>query len=278
MSDAIPQPLRKAVQKKLGNVSDRHVNRLIASIAADQLVSRRAAAMLLARKLQVNFNRYATADDRAEMRGHAVSSLSITDQQETAVAAPAAPSAGESAKAKPTKPAVKPTKTNTLFLVHGRDAKLNEDMFGLLRALGLNPIEWSKAVAKTSGNNPDVDKIIGGQMKSVQGIVVLISPDEQAKLKPKFCDPSNPSERTLQNQARPNVLFEAGWAFGAYPEKTLLVQVGRTRPISDLGGKHILRLSNSAESRKELAQRLRKMKFKVDTEGTSWLTEFNFDR
>ncbi len=162
--------------------------------------------------------------------------------------------------------------------MHGRDTQLNEDMFALLRALNLNPIEWSAAVAKTKGNNPDVDKIIGGQMKSVQGIVVLISPDEQAKLKPAFCDPANPSEKTLQDQARPNVLFEAGWAFGAYPDKTLLVRVGNTRPISDLGGKHIMKLSNSPASRKELAQRLRKMKFKVNTDGTSWLTEGDFDR
>jgi hypothetical protein len=74
------------------------------------------------------------------------------------------------------------------------------------------------------------------------------------------------------------VLFEAGWAFGAYPNKTLLVRVGNTRPISDLGGKHIMRLSNSPASRKELAQRLKKMKFKVNTNGTSWLTGGNFDR
>jgi predicted nucleotide-binding protein len=206
MSDQIPAALKLAIQKKLGNVSPRHVNRLIAGIASDQLVFRRAAAMLLARKLQVNFSRFATSDDRAEMRGHSVAQAQIED---TVVAQPPAAIATRAAK-----PAVKPTKNNTLFVVHGRDTKLNEDMFGLLRALGLNPIEWSKAVAKTRGNNPDVDRIIGGQMKTVQGIVVMISPDEQAKLKSRFCDPAVPAERTLQDQARPNVLFEAGWAFG----------------------------------------------------------------
>lgn len=272
MSDQIPSALRAAIQKKLGNVSPRHVNRLIAGIASEHLVSRRAAAMLLARNLQVNFSRFATAEDRAEMRGHTISQSQVDD-------APGyAPQAAPTPPRDKGKPTVKPAKNNTLFLVHGRDTKLNEDMIGLLRALGLNPIEWSKAVAKTRGNNPDVDKIIDGQMKAVQGIVVLISPDEQAKLKSKFCDPAMPTERTLQNQARPNVLFEAGWAFGAYPKKTLLVRVGNTRPISDLGGKHIMKLSNSAASRKELAQRLKKLKFKVDTEGTSWLTEFDFNR
>jgi predicted nucleotide-binding protein len=270
MSDQIPKALKESIQKKLGNITPRHVNRLIASVSSDQLISRRAAAMLLARKLGINFSRFASPEDRAEMRGHQVSQSQIDDPA-PAVAAPMQPR-------EPVKLKVKPAKNNTLFVVHGRDTKLNEDMFALLRGLGLNPIEWSEAVAKTKGNNPDVDKIIGGQMKSVQGIVVLISPDEQAKLKGKFCDPAVPSERSLQDQARPNVLFEAGWAFGAYPDKTLLVRVGNTRSISDLGGKHIMKLSNSAASRKELAQRLRKMKFKVNTDGTSWLTEGDFDR
>lgn len=273
MSDSIPAPLRASIKKRLGDVSARHINRLIAKTASDHLVSRRAAAMLLARKLNVNFTRYATADDRAEMRGHTVSQAQLEEPVESTAHVPGRPAAREAAK-----PTVKPAKNNTLFVVHGRDAKLNADMFALLRALGLNPIEWSKAVAKTRGNNPDVDKIISGQMKSVQGIVVMISPDEQAKLKAKFCNPDFPDEGKLQNQARPNVLFEAGWAFGAYPDKTLLVRVGNTRPISDLGGKHIMKLSNSAASRKELAQRLKKMKFKVDTDGTTWLTEFNFER
>jgi hypothetical protein len=111
-----------------------------------------------------------------------------------------------------------------------------------------------------------------------QRIVVIISPDEEAKLKGKFCNPDFPDEAKLQNQARPNVLFEAGWAFGAYPEKTLLVRVGNTRPISDLGGKHIMKLTNSGASRKEFAQRLKKMKFKVDTDGTAWLDDFDFER
>jgi hypothetical protein len=268
--DDVPSQLKISIQKKLGQVTPRHVNRVIAGIASDQLVSRRAAAMLLARKLNINFSRFATAEDRAEMRGHSAAQTHIDE--------PVAQASAPIVKRETVALKVKPAKNNTLFVVHGRDTELNEDMFSLLRALGLNPIEWSTAVAKTKGNNPDVDKIIGGQMKTVQGIVVLISPDEEARLKARFSDPAVPTERILQNQARPNVLFEAGWAFGAYPDKTLLVRVGNTRPISDLGGKHIVRLSNSPASRKELAQRLKKMKFKVETDGTSWLTEGDFDR
>jgi len=73
--------------------------------------------------------------------------------------------------------------------------------------------------------------------------------------------------------------LEASIAIGAHQEKTLLVEVGSVRQITDIGGMHILRLNNSATSRKELAQRLKdKLKFKVDTTGDSWLTVGNFER
>jgi hypothetical protein len=117
MSDQIPAQLKTFIQKKLGNVSPRHVNRVIAQIASDELVSRRAAAMLLARKLGINFSRHATAEDRAEMRGHSVAHVPI---DETPVSTPAV-------VREVVKPTVKPAKNNTLFVVHGRDTRLNED-------------------------------------------------------------------------------------------------------------------------------------------------------
>ncbi|ARQ00353.1 TIR domain-containing protein [Pseudorhodoplanes sinuspersici] len=269
MSNAIPQPLRTAIKKKLGNVSDRHVNRLIAQIANDQLISRRAASMMLARKLGIAITRYATAEDRAEMRGHAVSAISTEPEDNAISAAPPV------SKVLPTLK-VKPAKNNSLFVVHGRDSKLNEAMFALLRAMGLNPLEWSQAIAKAKGANPDVRKVINNAMRLVQGVVVMFSPDEEARLKTKYRAKGDSAK--LEGQARPNVIFESGLALGGHPKKTLLVQVGDTRPISDIAGMHMLRLSNSATSRKELGQRLKKLGFKVDLSGTSWLTEGDFNR
>jgi predicted nucleotide-binding protein len=268
---SIPQPLKAAIKKKLGNVSDRHVNRLIANVADDQLVSRRAAAMLLARKLKISFNKFATAEDLSEMRGHAVSTATIADE-------PAEPSPPPS-KGASVIPTVKPAKNNMLFVVHGRDTKLNESMFAFLRAIGLNPMEWSQAIAATKGANPNIGAVINNAMKKVQGVLVMFSPDEQAKLKSKFCAPKEKNTLgKLGAQARPNVIFEAGLALGAHPKKTILVQIGDTRDISDIAGMHIPRLSDSSTSRKELAQRLKKMGFKVNMEGTSWMTEGKFDR
>jgi hypothetical protein len=153
-------------------------------------------------------------------------------------------------------------------------------MFDLLRAFGLNPIEWSEAIAKAKGANPNIGQTIDNAMKQAQGVLVMFSPDEQARLKKRFCKPSE--LRTLgqlADQARPNVIFEAGLALGAHPNKTLLVQVGEMRELSDIGGKHILRLSGDTASRNELANRLRrKLKFKVNTSNQDWTKAGDFNR
>jgi predicted nucleotide-binding protein len=267
--DDIPALLKTAIQKKLGNVTPRHVNRVIAGIASDQLVSRRAAAMLLARKLHINFSRFATAEDRAEMRGHSVAQAQIDEPMPAPQAAPVA--------VRSVKMAVKTTKNNTIFVVHGRDHKLNEDMFTFLRSLGLNAIEFSEAIAQTPGANPNITKVVKGALKRAQGVLVMFSPDEEARLKGKHRREGDSTK--LESQSRLNVIFEAGIALGAHPEKTLLVEIGKVRNISDIAGMHIPRLTNDPASRKELAQRLRsKLKLKVNTNGDYWLKVGNFTR
>ena len=102
-------------------------------------------------------------------------------------------------------------------------------------------------------------------------------PGRRSATKKTFRGPTDSA--AFQGQARQNVLFEAGIALGAHQEKTLLVECGTVRNISDIGGMHILRLNNAASSRKELALRLlRQLKFKVDITGDSWLTVGNFSR
>jgi predicted nucleotide-binding protein len=118
-------------------------------------------------------------------------------------------------------------------------------------------------------------------MKSVQGVMVLFSPDEDAKLKSKFVRDGDKRKNlhVLDSQPRPNVIFEAGLALGAHSEKTILVQVGDIRDISDIAGKHLVHLSNSTTSRKALALRLQdKLKFKVNLNGDAWLEAGDFDR
>lgn len=204
------------------------------------------------------------------MRGHTVTQAQIDEP----VASPPIALAATKPAGKPT---VKLTKNNTIFVVHGRDHQLNEDMFIFLRALGLNAVEFSQAITETAGANPNITKIVKGALKRAQGVLVMFSPDEEARLKTKFrTGRDNPK---LEGQSRLNVIFEAGIALGAHPEKTLLVEIGNVRNISDIAGMHIPRLTNDATSRKDLAERLRKkLKLKVDTTGDYWLKVGNFSR
>jgi hypothetical protein len=52
------------------------------------------------------------------------------------------------------------------------------------------------------------------------------------------------------------VLFEAGLAFALFPNSTVVAQVGRLRPMSDLAGVHFVPLDESPQSRESLARRL----------------------
>ena len=150
-------------------------------------------------------------------------------------------------------------------------------MFDFLRSIGLNPLEWDAVVARAKGGNPYVEDILRRAMTDVHVIVVLLSPDDEAKLKEEFCKRGEKTtEGKLQGQPRPNVLFEAGWAIGRFPEKTLMVQVGKLRGFTDIGGKHMLHLSDEAGKRLAFANRLKKFGCSVNTNGSDWLKTGTF--
>jgi predicted nucleotide-binding protein len=268
---AVDPRLMVRLEKSL-SLSKRRVQELVQESARVNRVTRDIAAFIVAGDNGISYDRYASAEQMAALRGVPTHTAVVTTPAPTP--APPRIAAKTSVKTR----TIKTTKNNSLFVVHGRDTKLNEDMFSFLRAIGLNPLEWNQAVKQAKGANPNVTDIVKTALKSVQGVIVMFSPDEEARLKAKFRDPKKDS-MSLEGQARPNVIFEAGIALGAHHEKTLLVEVGDVRKISDIAGMHILSLSNSASSRKELAQRLKdKLKFSVDTTGNSWLTVGNFDR
>jgi predicted nucleotide-binding protein len=111
----------------------------------------------------------------------------------------------------------------------------------------------------------------------VQAVVVLFSPDEIAYLKEQFWSASDKqSDGKAAGQARPNVLFEAGLALGAHPEKTVIVQVGKVRPFSDIAGKHLVKLTNDTGKRNDLANRLAKIGCAVNKIGNDWMTAGTF--
>jgi predicted nucleotide-binding protein len=255
-----------ALQSKLG-VGQARVYALIQQVSAKHHVARHLAALMLAGDNRISFQKYATKEDLADLRGHGGRVVS------------------EMPAVVPTRSVVRRTKgkvasrpkDNTVFVVHGRDEALRKSMFAFLRALGLKPMEWGDAVAEAKGANPQIENIIDTAMSRVHAVVVLFSPDEEARLKETLCGRGERStEGKLAGQPRPNVLFEAGLALGRHPEKTLLVQVGKVRGFTDIAGRHLAKLTNETARRND--NRLEKIGCIISKRGDDWMTEGDFTR
>lgn len=163
----------------------------------------------------------------------------------------------------------------TVFVVHGRNVHARNALFDFLRALGLRPLEWSQALKLTGEGSPYIGQVLDHAFAAAQALVVLLTPDDIAYLRREYASRDDDPELEPTPQARPNVLFEAGMAFGRYPRRTILVEMGTLRPFSDVAGRHAVRMDGTAEKRTELAERLRTAGCEVDNGGTDWLTAGN---
>ena len=85
-------------------------------------------------------------------------------------------------------------------------------------------------------------------------------------------DPEYESKETPQ--PRPNVLFEAGMAFAIHPDRTILVELGKLRPFSDVAGRATIKIDDSSARLEELASCLEGAGCKVERQ-PGWMdTEF----
>lgn len=245
----------------------------IAKVVHETFLERDLAALVLATRLGININKHSMPAQRAAIRNHLAGGGNGQVTAPSSASPLSRPSVRKSSKAKK----AKKTKGNSVFVVHGRDTALRKSMFDFLRSLSLNPMEWEQAVYQAKGNNPDVGSIIETAMGRVQAVVVMFSPDEIAYLKEQFWGADDRhGDGKPAGQARPNVIFEAGLALGAHPEKTVIVQVGKVRPFSDIAGKHLVKLSDATSTRNDLANRLVKIGCDVNRVGSDWMTAGTF--
>lgn len=156
----------------------------------------------------------------------------------------------------------------TVMVIHGRDLNAAHAIFDFLRALDLKPLEWSQLVSLTGEGSPYIGDVLERAFDIAQAAVVLFSPDDEARLAEHLWTDDTPGkDKAYVGQARPNVFFEAGMAFGRFPERTVMVELGEQRQASDLTGRHVVRLDDSPERRNELAQRLAQAGCPVNTQG-----------
>ncbi|GAA3284833.1 hypothetical protein AAU01_01920 [Paenarthrobacter aurescens] len=142
-------------------------------------------------------------------------------------------------------------------MVHGRDLALRDQLIGFLRYIDTSPIGWTEARFKTGRPSPTTLEIVTTGLKLAQAVIVLFSPDDEAKLKDEYLAPHDgPDERQLTGQPRQNVLLEAGMAWAIAPERTVMVRAGHPRHISDIDGINWINLNNDFDSRRSLVDAL----------------------
>jgi hypothetical protein len=163
-----------------------------------------------------------------------------------------------------------------VFVVHGRNATARDSMFAFLRSLGLKPIEWDQAVALTGKGSPYIGEVLDVAFEEGQAVVVLLTPDDVAYLRREYTERDDDPDLVPQGQARPNVLFEAGMALGRNADRTILVEMGDLRGLSDIAGRHAVRMVDSPQRRKSLAERLKTAGCPVDMTGTDWMRAGDF--
>jgi predicted nucleotide-binding protein len=165
-----------------------------------------------------------------------------------------------------------------VFVIHGRNLQARDAMFAFLRAIDLDPIEWEEAIEMTSEATPYVGHVLDVAFSRAQAAVVLLTGDDLARLGGRYVKTSDQDhDKRLTPQARPNVIFETGMAYGKYPERTIMVEIGNSRPFSDTVGRNTIRFLDNAVSRKKIADRLKNASCAVRTDNRSdWLTAGDF--
>jgi predicted nucleotide-binding protein len=166
-----------------------------------------------------------------------------------------------------------------VFVVYGRNDKARLAMFSFLHSLNLKPLEWNHLIRLTGNGSPYVGDVLDVGFRVAQAAIVLFTPDDEAQLRQQYRSINEPPyEAILTPQPRPNVILEAGMALGIAPTRTILVEFGNLRPISDLHGRHFIRMNNNHARRNDLVQRLQTAGCSVDLTGNDWTTEGDFEQ
>lgn len=163
---------------------------------------------------------------------------------------------------------------NAVFVVHGRNDKARSAIFAFLRSLELRPLEWSQMVKETGQASPYVGEVLEAGFRKARAVVVLLTPDEEVRLVPEFR--AKPADDEVSYQPRPNVILEAGMSLGKDASRTVLVELGEMREISDILGRHVIRMNDTPAMRAELAQRLETAGCAVNRTGKDWYQEGDF--
>jgi hypothetical protein len=167
-----------------------------------------------------------------------------------------------------------------VFVIHGRDNTARHEMGVFLRSMGLEPL-WFRDVRKNMSGTVQIIKVVEHGMELAQGVLALFTPDEFAALHPVLRKKGESGDAVQRWQARPNVLFEAGLAYGRDPDRVAFVLFGDAKLFTDASGMHVFWPTNEHgpdSSRAQLRGLLGGgMQCMVNKDSDDWMTAGNFD-
>jgi predicted nucleotide-binding protein len=166
-----------------------------------------------------------------------------------------------------------------VFVVHGRNAEAAAAMSDLLSAFGLDPQFFRDSLQLTGKATPSIPEVLDVALNRSYACVVVMTPDDIAQLRSEYIRSSDPDhERKPVGQARPNVLFEAGMSWARHgAARTVIVELGTLRPLTDLAGLHTVHFDGSPSARRELGSKLETAGCPVNWSARDWLRAGNFD-
>ncbi len=163
---------------------------------------------------------------------------------------------------------VGPDISRRVFIVHGRDGVMTKRFFDLLSRVKLDPLEWETLVEASGSTSPYLGQVVAIAPHQAQATLVLLSADDVVELHSDLRLPGDMQhERARSGQ---------GLALTAYPERTIVVEIGELRPVADLAGLNVIRFDGSSVAIKKVLDRLEHAGCPVDWTGDHWLDESRF--
>ena len=145
-----------------------------------------------------------------------------------------------------------------VFVIHGRNLKIQNSIFKFLESLDLHPISFEEAKQKTGKGTPYNLEILKEAITTDVSIIALFTPDDIAFMNPYFHKEGDvDKEKIPMGQVRQNVIFETGFAFAINPKRTILIRFGNVREYSDISGLNYFFFEDTQEKRIELMNLLK---------------------
>jgi len=155
---------------------------------------------------------------------------------------------------------------DSVFIVHGHDLALRDEVEAYLTSLGITPIVLSK---QASAHQSLLQKFLTWS-RDVRFAVILISADDRGASRRQYDPPRGVGERALQFRARQNVILELGFFYGYLGWEHVFVLLRPSDEVfpnfeipSDLAGVPFDVLDEEGEWKLVLRGRLRQAGFQI---------------